>query len=230
MPWTPAPGGGSAFPDYDQTATPTSPSAGEFWWDRSVHVLKRYNGTSWDWIGLDDLANVNTAGKADTSILEWDTDGDPDAWIDTAKPSGGGGAFSGGKATRSSTSQNIANTTEVAIQFDTEAHDVDGWVDLATNNTRVTAPAADKVTVKAGLSWAGNNTGVRVLHLRKNGTTNIASDVRAVPGALAPTIQCVAVDDDAAAGDYYELIGYQSSGGTLAAGGAVNTFLSAAVL
>lgn len=81
--------GGSGFPTYDQTATPSSPSSGEFWWDQNIDVLKRYDGAAWQWVGLDDLANVNTTGKADTNIVEWDTG--TSEWVDVAKPSGGGG-------------------------------------------------------------------------------------------------------------------------------------------
>lgn len=85
MEWIPAPSG--SFPDYTQATAPSSPSSGEFWWDTSVHVLKRYNGSSWEWVGLDDLSNVDTSGKADTNIVEWDTGSSN--WVDVVKPSGG---------------------------------------------------------------------------------------------------------------------------------------------
>lgn len=80
----------AGFPQYDQTTTPASPSAGEFWWDRNVHVLKRYDGAAWQWVGLDDLKNVNTTGKADADVLAWD-DANSE-WSDTAQSGGGGSA------------------------------------------------------------------------------------------------------------------------------------------
>lgn len=85
--WTPASAGG--FPDYTQSTAPGSPSSGEFWFDTSIHVLKYYDGAAWQWVGVDALSNVDTSGKADTDILEWDTT--TSKWVDITKPSGGGG-------------------------------------------------------------------------------------------------------------------------------------------
>lgn len=170
MEWIPsASGGSSSFPDYTQGTAPASPSSGEFWWDTSTHVLKRYDGSAWQWVGLDDLANVDTTGKADTSILEWDTDVDPDAWVDTAKPSGGGG--SGGAIVDYAEAKRTSGN--ITVSNNTDPDTLDSGLDLTLGAT-----AGDLVLVGVSALWndsGGNWTAMDACTMVSGAKTNYVS-------------------------------------------------------
>lgn len=155
---------GASFPTYDQAATPSSPSAGEFWWDRNIHVLKRYDGTAWRWVGLDDLSNVDTAGKADSNILEWDTDPDPDVWTSAAKPSGGSGSSPTGSAAMDEiTASETTSSTS--------------YTDLATAGPEVTldVPSSGKVLIAIGCQGAADTGAVCWMGFALSDTNTVAA-------------------------------------------------------
>lgn len=209
MPWTG--GSGGAFPDYDQTTTPVSPSSGEFWWDRNVHVLKRYNGTSWDWVGLDDLSNVDTTGKSDSNILEWDTTPTPDAWIAATKPSGGGSPL-GAQVRQASTGTTLPNATPTVITWDTEVVDDDNMVDLVASNNRITIQTGGRRWLITGTIEV-SGTAVQAVIL-VNGTYITANSAPSAPTSNGQA--CVTIPFDLAASDYVQLRGFQQSGVSVA--------------
>lgn len=165
------------FPDYDQTATPSSPSAGQFWWDRNVHVLKRYDGAEWQWVGLDDLKNVDTAGKSDTNILEWDTDLDPDAWTAVVKPSGGGGS---GASDAAEFTQTLTASTYNKITWDAVLVGDVGGFDLVADATVWTAPATKVYAISAGYFSATGFTGRKFGRLTLNGAPGVGTDLHMI--------------------------------------------------
>ena len=105
----------------------------------------------------------------------------------------------------------IATNTDTAITFSTEEIDVGGWHSTSTNTSRVTVNDAGVYLFIANV--VNIDAAVRLLlNIRKNGTTAIASTDTNNSGALPDDASC-SVHDVAAAGDYYEMTVYHSSGG-----------------
>lgn len=205
MPWHAGPTS-TGFPHYDQGTTPASPSAGEFWWDRNIHVLKRYNGTSWDWVGLDDLANVDASGKADSNILEWDTAPDPDAWVAAVKPSGGSGSAGVSRArVVQSSNQSIPNATFTALQFGgSDDFDTDAIHDPATNNSRLTVPATGGWLFGVTCEISGLASGRSIILAHAINGTQQNDWVRDLTGATSDPTQHGTWLRSLSSGDYVE--------------------------
>lgn len=114
-----------------------------------------------------------------------------------------------------SANKSINNTTATAIDWDAEEFDAGGLHDTVTNNTRITIPTDGNTGVwllSAAVLWEANNTGTRSVTIRKNGATAIATSV----DAGAPDYQTITVlVNSPAAGDYFEVVVEQSSGGAL---------------
>lgn len=125
----------------------------------------------------------------------------------------GGSAFSGCKV-RNSADQSIANATNTAINFDTELYDNDNYHSTVSNTNRLTVPTSGKYRVSGTVRFASNNTGMRLIFIRVNGTTSYASDRRAA--VQSDVTDCeISTTIDLVAGDYVELMVQQSSGGAL---------------
>jgi hypothetical protein len=113
-----------------------------------------------------------------------------------------------------STSQTLGNNATVVLAFDSEEFDTAGLHDPTTNNSRLTAPISGIYAITANIGFTGNNTGERIVRLRKNGTTTIQFDTEnAVQGdthfmGLSDLVQL-------SAGEYLEVTATQSSGGNL---------------
>lgn len=124
----------------------------------------------------------------------------------------------------------VADSTLVAIPLDQEAFDTDTLHDNATNNTRLTAAIAGKYLIAAGINYPANATGVRLLRVRLNGTDimgdNIQDGLTSGNGNRMTFVLMVSL----IAGDYIELMAFQTSGITLATGGETYTFLSMAYI
>lgn len=118
------------------------------------------------------------------------------------------------------TTQNVTNVTETALAFNTERFDTESNAastihDTASNNSRLTCRTAGKYQITANIQWDSNNTGVRQLSIRLNGTTFIARVGQASTGtALGWTNQSVSTLYDLAVNDYVEATVWQDSGGT----------------
>lgn len=128
-------------------------------------------------------------------------------------------------AFKNGAAQALTTGTEAAITFDAETYDIGGLHDTGANTTRLTVAA--EMVGRGGIRLVGqvtfeaNATGFRRLRWRKTlaaGGTVILASTRLPPVATAATtteVQCVARDEMPAAGDYYELLATQNSGGNL---------------
>lgn len=126
-------------------------------------------------------------------------------------------AMHGVQATNSGT-QSIANTTDVALTWDTETFDTDALHDTATNPTRITIPAAlaGYWRLFAKVHWAGNATGNRRLFFRKGGATLLGGGVAWATNASVFSPPPVSLIVNLSGGDYVEAMVHQTSGGALA--------------
>lgn len=124
-------------------------------------------------------------------------------------------AFSGARVYRT-TNQSISNTTVAAIAFDAERYDTDSYHSTVSNTSRITIPTTGYYRVGATVAWTSSSSGMRLIALELNATTDIAQDARTSvnPGAGSfQTRHTVSCDYYFTAGDYIELVVYQDSGG-----------------
>jgi len=112
-----------------------------------------------------------------------------------------------------STAQSVANATTVFLSFDTERYDTASIHDNVTNNSRLTAPVTGIYALSASILWEANATGNRLLHLRKNGTTDLVFE--ADPAATVADGETVTTVVRLAAGDYVQAGVSQDSGGSV---------------
>lgn len=103
----------------------------------------------------------------------------------------------------------VANTTVVALTFDSERYDSDALHSTSSNTGRLTAPIAGKYHIGTSVAWSSAAGGMRLVSIRINGTTEIATQF-----SLAG-LQSVSADYELAAGDYAEVIVYQDAGGPI---------------
>lgn len=116
-----------------------------------------------------------------------------------------------------STSQSL--TSLVALAFDSENFDADGFHDTVTNNTRITVPPGGAGKYMIGASFQNVNTNPTVIKLRLNGTTDIAfGHGEGHSGSLAGSH--ISTIYDLADADYIEVFG---QGGSMSALGGVQT-------
>lgn len=108
----------------------------------------------------------------------------------------------------------IPNVTETALTFDTERWDTDTIHSTSSNTSRLTAKTAGKYLIFGNVRWTSNGTGIRIILIKLNGTTNIAYVRVAAIVTDAEEMQVV-THYHLAANDYVELYAYQSSGGSL---------------
>jgi len=108
----------------------------------------------------------------------------------------------------------VSNLVVTALTFNSERYDNGGLHSTVTNTSRLTAQNAGKYLITAHLVWAANATGRRTTHLRLDGETYIATDVRpAIDGAVLAV--SLATVYHLAASSYVEVAVYQNSGGDL---------------
>jgi hypothetical protein len=117
-----------------------------------------------------------------------------------------------------SVAQVLTNDTFTAIAFDTQRWQRGGIHSTTTNNTRITISDTGKWLVGGNLGYEPHATGRRMILIRVDGT--VYETAIANPG-FAPSVGLgnlgLATNTvlDLTAGQYVELIGYQSSGGDL---------------
>ncbi len=131
-------------------------------------------------------------------------------WIDLA---GGVDAADAGCRVYRTTTQAIADSTEVAVQFDNERWDTNTMHDNVTNNTRITFTTAGKYRIIANIAW--NNTdsdGYRSLRIQLNGLTDIAWVIGQPIASGTNFLQQVTTIYSFTAGQYVELYVKQTSG------------------
>jgi hypothetical protein len=115
--------------------------------------------------------------------------------------------------------QSIATATFTAVSWQAEEYDTDGlWViGSPTRITIPTDPGFTKVKFTGGLQWAVHATGNRGLEMRKNGAVFMGGgrDFRTGMATDEVSNNAHSAVVTVAAADYFELFGYQSSGGNL---------------
>ena len=116
--------------------------------------------------------------------------------------------------------QSISTGTDTVVLFDSELFDVGGLHSTVSNTGRFTVPAGgDGVYLVIGVVvFAANATGVRRASVIKNGTITIgisSNTIETSPTAVADTGLSIMAIVSLVAGDYVELMAYQTSGGAL---------------
>lgn len=118
-----------------------------------------------------------------------------------------------------SAAQSIATGTNVALAFNSERYDSDGFHDTVINNNRLTVPAGmgGKYLIFAHVEWAANTDATaRILQLRVNNAAYIALDSRpAIATAAITTRHTISTVYDLAAGDYMEIVVHQLAAGAV---------------
>lgn len=124
-------------------------------------------------------------------------------------------------------SQSIPNTTFTHLLFDGEVYDTDNIHSIVTATDSFVVPAGvTKIKMHLYITWSYNATGVRQIHLQKNGNgffpgackdyvNGVDMSVGASREIISPTLLV-------AAGDTFKFQAYQSSGAALNATGDVN--------
>jgi len=106
----------------------------------------------------------------------------------------------------------IVTATDTVVLFTDEDHDTDTMHSTVTDTGRLTAPTAGKYRISGAVAFDVNATGSRILKLRKNGTTVYDADEKPASASFFPYTR-IATTVALAAGDYVELVVYQTSGG-----------------
>ncbi len=182
---------------------------------------------------------LRTDGAAGTTLFTKESDpGGPTGW---AAVGGAPAATALGARVFMSVNLAVANNAATAVGFNSESFDQGTLHDNAVNNSRLTVPAgeAGRWIIQTHPAWALSGIGIRQLAIRKNGTdlmfnTLNADTMAGFAGAgneltADSDMSIVAILDDAAAADFYEMIVYQDSGAARnLLGGATKTWFAMA--
>jgi hypothetical protein len=110
--------------------------------------------------------------------------------------------------------QSIINNQDTPLAFNSERFDTDTIHDTVTNNTRLTCKTDGIYDIDASVLFeGGSTTGLRVLKIRLNGTTNIANDVQV--GLTGGNMLNASTKYLLQVNDYLEVFVTQTSGGAL---------------
>lgn len=176
-------------------------------YDDSANKLKLCNGTNWVDVGAgsgDTLASLNCAAG---EIVKFDGT----VWA-CAVDGGGSGSPDVQFSASLASVQSIPHATSTKINIGSVLYDTAS----SFSSGRFTAPVAGKYLLVAAVAIDGTaNLNEVWIQIRKNGST-ILSGSRLSAGTLKnlyPTISTIA---DAAAGDYFEVYGYQGSASSVA--------------
>ena len=113
-----------------------------------------------------------------------------------------------------SSGTSLNTSTQTFINFNTEDYDTAGFHDNVSNNTRLTVPENGTYRITANFGLAASSSGIRDVRIYKNGTTDLANIALDPPSSGAFRINLTAIAS-LVSGDYVELRGFQSSGGSL---------------
>lgn len=112
--------------------------------------------------------------------------------------------------------QSIPNATKTAVSFNVgDRYDTDTMHDPAVNPTRITFNTPGVYDLGGCIAFAANAVGFRMAILRVGGSTELWADSRLAVPATDWTIVPVSTEWKFAAGEYAELVAYQTSGGAL---------------
>lgn len=130
-----------------------------------------------------------------------------------------------------SANPSISSATATALPWDSEIFDVGSLHSTSVSNTRITVPAGGETglwLISAQVQWDTNTTGMREVKIRKNGSSDLAvSRHGPIAGQLVHTV--IATDNSPTAGDYYEAVVTQDSGGARTVTGAASNFAAVAI-
>lgn len=126
---------------------------------------------------------------------------------------------------RHSTTQSIATSSDTALTFNTELHDIGAMHD-AVNPTRVTIPSGQDgiYLISGNATFAVNATGIRRLQFIFNGVTTRSAQQVVPPASANGATVSTSMVSLLAAGDYVEVMAFQSSGVSLDVGSALGNF------
>lgn len=116
---------------------------------------------------------------------------------------------------RKTSDQSIPNGAETALIFATELYDPNNMHDTATNNTRVYLPDAGLYLCTGQVQFAPNTTGIRRARFRVNGGPSFGEFQDSAPNGTNNARLLPVGQRRFAAGDYIELVAYQTSGAAL---------------
>jgi hypothetical protein len=152
---------------------------------------------------------IGSAGKV------WRSDGTDPSWQTPAAPT-----FHGVFAYETGGAQSIPNSTDTKITFTSEYFDTDAFHDNGSNTSRITIPSGlgGYYLIGAHVQFATNASGTRALRLMKNGATINGTGGSLPAGAAALGLETNTIVSLVAT-DYIEADLYQTSGGSLNAGG-----------
>lgn len=116
--------------------------------------------------------------------------------------------------------QSIPNASATALTLDSELFDIvmsgdSPGHDNVTANMRLVARTDGKYEIVGAIRWATNATGLREAQIRLNGSTILIKNAQTPAAASSTDCATPPIEVGLAAGDYIELLGFQSSGGAL---------------
>lgn len=120
-----------------------------------------------------------------------------------------------GALVRLLTNQSIPNNAYTTVSFETALYDTSSFWDSGLP-TRLTIPSGvNKVVLKANVQWDANDTGRREFSLRKNGGSFIGQPDSRNAASQRTNDNMASAVIDVIAGDYFEVVVLQNSGGAL---------------
>jgi hypothetical protein len=213
-------------------AAVTSPQEGNFAYLKDTNVTTYYTGSAWANLDTTGMTNpmtttgdtiysssgstparlgIGTAGQ----VLQVNSGATAPEWATPA-----GGATFAGADVGTTGAQTLTTSTGTFINFDAEVFDIGGYHDNVTNNSRFTVPAgkAGYYLLVASINFASSAAGLRYVTLYKNGSSiNYSVRTSGISGAqMWVPVSGIAYG---AVGDYFQVEGFQSSGGNLTSGG-----------
>jgi hypothetical protein len=169
-------------------------------------------------IGVGADGTVLTAASGEATGLQW------------AAPAAAGFV---GCALYRTTNLTTSNDVDIAVQWDSETFDTDGFHSTATNTSRITIPSGKGgyYYINGQLSYANDIDGDRITFIKKNGSTFNYLMVLTPSNATYGNSTNASIIMNLTAGDYIELFSNQRSGGNLTVySGSQNSTFSCAYL
>lgn len=108
----------------------------------------------------------------------------------------------------------ISHNTLTALTFNSKRFDTGNFHSTSANTSRLTAPTAGLYVIGAGVQWDASSAGIRAAAIRLNGSTQIVNQTVDIDSATNHSHN-LSTQYQLAAGDYVELVAFQTSGGAL---------------
>jgi hypothetical protein len=131
-------------------------------------------------------------------------------------------AFSGARVYKDA-NQSINSGSGTYVTFNQESYDTNSYHDNVTNNQRLTIPTTGYYLIRAVITFAASNTGVRSITIRKNDAQTVMARKRANNGGSGTDLTLhIATVLSLTATDYLRVEAYQDGTGSLNLIGDVN--------